>query len=288
VRARLAVLLLAAASAAAASEVTVFRPKAFIAQEWPYYILAGDRVLADLYSGERVTVQVPPETRTLVVHCPKFLGGYEESRIDYDFKANPTARFVITARPECVNIQPVDPEAAKTLAGQTKERLVGRAVLYEPAPRASASAAAPATSVAAAPAPSAAAPAASPSDGQASVVAATAAWVDAFNSRDPARISALYDADAVLSDTSEAKPRIGAAAIADYYRSAPQRPTQRVAIGERNIRVFGDTAIDSGMYNFFEMRDGQATLTPARYTLVYRNRGGKWLIVDHQSVPATR
>ena len=241
-------------------------------------------MLADLYSGERVTVQLPSETRALVVHCPKSLGGYEESRIDYDFKANPTAYFVITARPECVNIQPVDAKAAATLARQTKERLGGRPVLYEPAPRASAPAAAPATSAALAPAPSAAAPAAGAPDGQTSVAAATAAWVEAFNSRDPARISALYDAEAVLSDTTEPGPRIGGAAIAEYYKSAA-RPTQRVALGEHTIRIYGDTAIDTGTYNLFEMRDGQATLTPARYTLVYRNRGGKWLIVDHQSAP---
>jgi len=65
-----------------------------------------------------------------------------------------------------------------------------------------------------------------------------------------------------------------------------QRTTQRAALGERNIRVLGDTAIDSGTLTFFEMRNGQATTTPARYSLTYRNRGGKWLIVDHQSSPA--
>jgi uncharacterized protein (TIGR02246 family) len=269
VRAWLALLLLAAASAAAASEATVFRPTAFIAQEWAYYILVGDRVLADLDSGERVTLQVPADTHTLIVHCPKASGGYEASRIDYDFKANAKAYFVISARPECVNIQPVDAKAAADLTRQTRERGT-RPVRYEPAPVASA------------------APAAIATDLQTSVAAATAAWVEAFNSRDPARISALYDPEAVLSDTSEAGPRIGSAAIADYYKRAATRPTQRVALGEHTIRVFGDTAIDTGSYNLFEMRDGQAMLTPARYTLVYRNRGGKWLIVDHQSTPATR
>ena len=33
---------------------------------------------------------------------------------------------------------------------------------------------------------------------------------------------------------------------------------------------------------------GEATVTPARYTLVYRQRGGKWVIVDHQTTPAAR
>lgn len=277
-RARLALLLLTAASAATASEVTVFRPAAFVAQEWAYYILVGERVVSDLNSGERVTLQVPAETRALVVHCPK-LGGYEASRIDYDFQANPRAWFVLSVRPECVTIEPVDAKAAATLMRQTRERAV-RPVVYEPPSR-------PLTPVApAAPAVAMAAPAAT--DAAGSVAAATAAWVDAFNSRDPARIGALYDSEAVLTDATEPKPRVGAAAIADYYKSAAQRPTQRVALGERNIRVFGDTAIDSGTYNLFEMRNGQATLTPARYTLVYRKRGGKWVIVDHQSAPASR
>ena len=279
-RAGLALLVCAAANAAAASEVTVFRPTAFIAQEWAYYILVGDRVAAALDSGERVTLQVPAETRTLVVHCPRALGGYEASRIDYDFTANARSWFVLTARPECVNIEPVDAKAAATFMRRTRER-AARSLQYDPAPLA-------ATPTPPAPAAVASAAAMPAGDSAASVAAATAAWVEAFNSRDPARISALYDTEAVLSDIAEPKPRIGGGAIADYYRRVAQRPTQRVALGERNIRVFGDTAIDSGTCNFFEMRDGQATLTPARYTLVYRNRGGKWLIVDHQSAPASR
>jgi uncharacterized protein (TIGR02246 family) len=280
VRLQLGVLALAAASAtAAASELTVFRPTDFIAQEWSYYIVIGGRALSDVRPGERVTLQVPSETRTVAIQCPKTLGGYTESRIDYDFKANATAYFLLSSRPDCVNIQPVDAKAAAALMRQTRVR-ASRPLEYDPARQAAAPTPAAAATVASAAVPV--------GDAGASVAAATAAWVEAFNSRDPGRLSALYDAEAVLSDTAEAKPRIGAAAIADYYRSAPQRPTQRVALGERNIRVFGDTAIDSGTYNFFEMRDGRATLTPARYTLVYRNRGGKWLIVDHQSTPATR
>jgi hypothetical protein len=81
---------------------------------------------------------------------------------------------------------------------------------------------------------------------------------------------------------------VGAGAIADYYKSAARRPTQRVALGERNVRLLGDTAIDSGTLTYFEMRDGNATTTPGRYSLTYQKRGGKWLIVDHQASPAQR
>ena len=111
----------------------------------------------------------------------------------------------------------------------------------------------------------------------------TAAWAEAFNSRDPARMSALYDSEAVLTDAAESKPRIGTAAIGDYYRNLAKRSTQRVALGERSVRLLGDTAIDSGTLTYFEMRDGNATTVPGRYSFTYQQRGGKWLIIDHQT-----
>ena len=271
-----AVLLGFWATGAHAAEVTVIRPSAFIAQEWAYYILVGNQPVADLRSGERVTFQVPPDTRSLVIQCPKGAGAsYAESRIDHDFKANDPAFFVLWAKPECVTIQPVDARAASGLLGRTRSRPAGRPLEYDRPGAAASSAPAPTTT-------------ATDSAAKDQIAAATAAWVEAFNSRDPARISALYDPEAVLTDASESQPRVGAAAIADYYKNAAQRPTQRVALGERSIRLYGDTAIDAGTCSFFEMRDGNATMTPARYTLVYRNRGGKWLIVDHHASPVPR
>ena len=279
----IALLLAAWATGAAAAEVTVIRPSAFIAQEWPYYILLGDqtRPVADLRSGERVTLQVPADTRTLVIQCPKGLSAsYDESRLDYDFKANERAFFVLRAKPGCANIEAVDARAASPLISATRSRPAGRALEYDP----------PSSAPQMVKATPSSAPALTTTDSTAKdqVAAATTAWAEAFNSRDPARISALYDAEAVLTDASESRPRVGASAIADYYKSAAQRPTQRVALGERNIRLLGDTAIDSGTLTYFEMRDGTATTTPGRYSLTYQKRGGKWLIVDHQSSTAAR
>ena len=272
-------LLLAAwAASSVAGEVTVIRPSAFVAQEWAYYILVNNEPAADVRSGERVTFQIPADTRSLVIQCPKGAGAsYAESRIDYDFKANDRAFFVLSAKLDCVTIQAIDAKAAATLISRTRARPAGRPLEYDrPTTVASST--------------SAAAPAVPTTDSAAKdqVAAATAAWVDAFNSRDPARISAIYDADAVLTDAAESRPRVGGSAIADYYKSAAQRPTQRVALGERSIRLFGDTAIDSGTCTYFEMRDGNAVTTPGRYSLTYRNRGGKWLIVDHHSSLAPR
>lgn len=244
-------VVLLAALPALAAEVTVMRPKGLIAQDWPNYILIDDKVATDLMPGERVTLQVPPETRALVVHCPRGLGGYEESRLEYDFRANATARFVISAAPTCVRIEAVDAREAASPMRQTTPRLAGRAVEYG-------TAAVIVTPITA-------------------IDAATAAWIEAFNSRDPARITALYDADAVLSDSGEAQERVGAAAIADYYKNAMKRATQRVTLGERHVRLLGDAAIDRGTLVYPD------AVSPGRYSLTYQQRGGKWLIVDHHT-----
>lgn len=263
------------AACAAAGELTVIRPTAFVGQEWPYYVLVGDKAVADLNSGERVTLQVPSDLRSLAIHCPKGMGSaYAESRIDRDFSA-PTY-LVLSARRDCVSIEAVDAKAASRLMNSTRSRPADRAVQYEkPSVVYPSAALGEAAQVPTTPTNEAAS--------RESIASATGAWAEAFNARDAARVAAMYEADAVLTDTSEAKPRIGAQAIADYYRSVAQRPTQRVALGERTIRVFGDTAIDAGNLTYFEMRDGKATTTPGRYSITYRNRGGRWLIVDHHS-----
>ena len=273
-------LLAFAAVTASAAEVTVIRPKSYISEESIFYVFVDEqkRPVADLKNAERVTLQVPATARSLAIKCPIGLGtNYEESRIDLDVKSNAPVFVVLTPKPTCVEMEIVDAATAKTHINQTRHRLSGRPIEYDE-PKVAARSKATASS--------AVALSAADSADKDKIAATTAAWVEAFNSRDPARISVLYDAEAVLSDTNEFKPRIGAAAIGEYYKNAAKRATQRVALGERNVRLLGDTAIDSGTMTYFEMRDGNATTTPGRYSLTYQKRGGKWLIVDHQtSIP---
>jgi uncharacterized protein (TIGR02246 family) len=120
------------------------------------------------------------------------------------------------------------------------------------------------------------------------VAAATQAWAEAFNSRNPERVLALYDSEAVLWGTISPTLRDTPDAIRDYFKGLPGQPQGRVTIGEHRIRVYGDTAIDTGYYTFSNVRDGQPVTNPARFSLTYRRRDGRWLIVDHHSsaVPA--
>jgi uncharacterized protein (TIGR02246 family) len=115
------------------------------------------------------------------------------------------------------------------------------------------------------------------------VTAATAAWRAAYDSRDPARITAMYDSDAVFWGTTAKTVAANPAAVAEYFKDAPKSPSARVTFGEQHIRVYGDVAVNTGYYTFSNVRDGQPVSAPARFTMVFRNRDGKWLIVAHHS-----
>lgn len=117
----------------------------------------------------------------------------------------------------------------------------------------------------------------------AQVNAATAAWVAAYNTRDPARIVALYDRDAVLWGTAAPVIRKTPEGVADYFKNAGRRPNARVTIVEENVRVIGDGAVSSGAYTFSDVVDGKDTARPSRFSFVYRFRDGKWMIVHHHS-----
>jgi uncharacterized protein (TIGR02246 family) len=118
---------------------------------------------------------------------------------------------------------------------------------------------------------------------------ATQAWIDGMNSHNGERVVALYAADAVLWGTRSSTLRDTPATVADYFKILQTVPASyRVVLGEQRIRIYGDIAINTGTYTFSEDRDGKPILRPARFSFVYRNQNGRWLIVDHHSsaVPA--
>ena len=121
------------------------------------------------------------------------------------------------------------------------------------------------------------------------VVAATQAWIDAMTSHDIERVVALYDPEAVLWGTRSSTLRDTPASVRDYFKILQTVPSSyKVVLGEQRIRIYGDIAINTGTYTFSEDREGKPVTRPARFSFVYRNRDGRWLIIDHHSsaVPA--
>ena len=116
------------------------------------------------------------------------------------------------------------------------------------------------------------------------VAAATAKWAALFTDDNPDPILALYDQEAVMWGTLSPTRRDDPAAIRDYFVKAFKAlPGHKVTFGDQLIRVYGNTAINTGYYTFSFVKDGEAKSLPARYSFVYVKRNGAWKIVDFHS-----
>jgi uncharacterized protein (TIGR02246 family) len=117
------------------------------------------------------------------------------------------------------------------------------------------------------------------------VAAATAKWGEVLALNDPGPIVALYDDEtAVLWGTISATRLDGQPGIRGYFERAYKAlPGIKVAFGDQNIRVLGDTAVNTGYYTFTFMKDGETKTLPARYSFTYVRRPWGWMIVDHHS-----
>jgi len=116
------------------------------------------------------------------------------------------------------------------------------------------------------------------------VAAAALLWARTLGEDDPDKVLVLYSDDAVLWGTLSPKVRSDRAALRDYFVTAFKvLPGLKVAFGDQLIRVYGDTAINTGYYTFSFVKDGEPKSLPARYSFTYVKSGDRWLIVDHHS-----
>ncbi|HVY06466.1 MAG TPA: SgcJ/EcaC family oxidoreductase [Burkholderiales bacterium] len=116
------------------------------------------------------------------------------------------------------------------------------------------------------------------------VAAATKEWISTFNTRDAARISALYAPDAVLWGTVSQTIRTTHEQILEYFEdSSRKRPNLRMELGEFHVQLYGDIATNSGYYASHNPIDGRDVVIPMRFTFMYRREGDRWFIVNHHS-----
>ncbi|HEY3101799.1 MAG TPA: SgcJ/EcaC family oxidoreductase [Methylomirabilota bacterium] len=116
------------------------------------------------------------------------------------------------------------------------------------------------------------------------VAAATMKWAETLGQHDPDKIVLLYATDGVLWGTLSPTVRSDRAALREYFVTAFKvLPELKVTFGQQLIRVYGDTAVNTGYYTFAYFRDGEAKTLPARYSFTFVKDGGNWMIVDHHS-----
>jgi uncharacterized protein (TIGR02246 family) len=124
-------------------------------------------------------------------------------------------------------------------------------------------------------------------DDKEDVAAAMNMWRDHLakgTTEDPGDILSLYAEDGVLWGTISSKRRDDPAAIRDYFVNAYKAlPNLAVTFEDPYIRVYGDTAVNTGYYTFSYEKDGAMQSLPARYSFTLVKRNGDWQIVDHHS-----
>jgi hypothetical protein len=120
--------------------------------------------------------------------------------------------------------------------------------------------------------------------GQDAAATATQKWATVFADNNPDTILALYSKDAVLWGTLSSTVRSDPAALKAYFVGAFQAlPKATVKFGDQLIRVYGDTAVNTGYYTFSYTKDGETKSIPARYSFTFVKDGNECKIVDHHS-----
>jgi len=116
------------------------------------------------------------------------------------------------------------------------------------------------------------------------VAAVTAKWAVTLGEDNPDTILPLYAKDAVLWGTLSPTVRSDPAALRDYFvRAFAALPGLKVTFGEQLIRIYGNTAVNTGYYTFSFVKEGETKTLPARYSFTLVKKGGTWLVVDHHS-----
>ena len=117
-----------------------------------------------------------------------------------------------------------------------------------------------------------------------SVAAAVEKWATVLGENNPDTILALYAKDAVLWGTLSPTVRSDPAALKEYFVGAFKAlPKLTVKFGDQLIRVYGDTAVDTGYYTFSYTKDGETRSLAARYSFTFVKDGNDCKIVDHHS-----
>ena len=96
-------------------------------------------------------------------------------------------------------------------------------------------------------------------------------------------VTDLYDSHAVLISAFQEKPITTHFALVKYYHRVESNPGIKIDINEQHPHVYGNFAINSGLYTFHDIEDGEPVATPARFSFTYILKDGKWVIIDHHA-----
>ena len=108
-------------------------------------------------------------------------------------------------------------------------------------------------------------------------------WAEAVGSRYPENVLGLYHPEGSLWGTLSPVLRQGHPAILEYFINFLSREDLKCEFTDGSIRIWDDYAFFSGSYVFTWKVSGSTVSVPARFSFVYKNENGNWLIMEHHS-----
>ena len=115
------------------------------------------------------------------------------------------------------------------------------------------------------------------------VEAALTDWVKAVETGTVDDIVALYDKDSMMLSAFAVDPLTTHAQLRDYFGKVVKEPNRKVDVTKQDVRIFGNVASNTGLYQFHFTQEGEPMDFPARFTFVYVLKDGKWSIISHHS-----
>jgi ketosteroid isomerase-like protein len=103
-------------------------------------------------------------------------------------------------------------------------------------------------------------------------------WLDAYEKGDAAALARI-EADDFLVTYADGKVLTKAQEIELVKKGMPSGTTLKLSSEEPKVRVYGDTAIVTGIFVQRSTQNGQESITRERFTDVWAKRNGRWQAV---------
>jgi len=121
---------------------------------------------------------------------------------------------------------------------------------------------------------------------QAQVVNAYKTWCDAVGKAqgNPKAVVKLYAPNSFLLPTFSAKILSNAhGELNSYFATFTKKDNFKCTTDKLMTHIYGDVAVNAGLYTFTYDDAGKIQKVPARFTFVYKQYPQGWLIVSHHS-----
>jgi hypothetical protein len=108
-------------------------------------------------------------------------------------------------------------------------------------------------------------------------------WADSFADDSPDHICNFYDSQASLWGTFSPIKRDSSTLIKNYFESLFIYQNRQVSFDNIDIRFIDQFAISNGLYTFEWLDNGSKITKQARFSFIFINKAGEWLIAEHHS-----